>query len=177
MNRRLFIAINLPEEAREGIYARLSRKIPAEGCKIVGMGNLHITLAFLGYVAEEDIAQIGGKMQGLAELNKKPFEVVLGGIGEFNSRVIWLGARSGGEEIAQIAEKLNALLGMQDERFHPHVTLARNKNLKSAEVRSLVLALGKENYSAGFIVGSIDLMESVLRPAGPEYSRVFGFGL
>lgn len=173
MNRRVFIAINLPEEIKKEIYGKLSAKIPKEGCKAVARENLHITLQFIGYVSDGGIGEIKQKMAALKETQSRPFGVSLSGTGEFNGRVLWLGAREGDAEICRIAEALGEALGIKDERFHPHVTLARNKSLSSAEFGKIASALEKENYGARFEVKSVDLMESILKPQGPEYRKLF----
>ncbi|MFH1224448.1 MAG: RNA 2',3'-cyclic phosphodiesterase [Candidatus Diapherotrites archaeon] len=177
MSRRIFVAINIPEEIKKEIYEKLSSKIPKEGCKVVAEENLHITLQFIGYVPDEEIPRIREKMLALnganAQTKTRGFAVSLSGAGEFGGRVLWLGAKEGDIEICSVAEKLGLALGIKDARFHPHVTLARNKSLSAAEFGKIASALEKENYCARFEVKSADLMESILKPQGPEYKLLF----
>lgn len=180
MSRRVFVAINLPDETKKEIYTKLSSKIPKQGCKVVAQENLHITLQFIGYVGDEGIEDIKGKMPALKETKKtkpKPFAVSLSCIGEFNSRVLWLGVKEGGKEICGIAEALGEALGIKDARVHPHVTLARNKSISAPEFRKIAGALEKENYIARFTVKSVDLMESLPRQQGPEHKKLFSVPL
>lgn len=170
MSSRVFIAVNLPEEVKRRIYERLSSRIPAEQCKVVKADNLHITMLFLGYLETEKIEEIKKK---LAELDFGKFDVVFSGIGEFNGRVVWLGVKEGSNELRAINRRLNEMLELRDERFHPHVTLARNKRLGRKEVRELVERLNSEKYETRVKVESIDIMRSVLKKTGSEYSVLF----
>jgi len=168
--RRIFIAVNLPEEIRRQIYEKLSCKIPQEECKVVGMQNLHITMKFLGYITNENLNEVQEKMRVLE--NTDAFNALISGIGDFNARVIWIGVAEGNEELQRISAILDDALNLHDERFHAHITLARNKAPGRREVDEVLGKLKAENYSAGIKVESIDIMESNLRREGSEYSVV-----
>ena len=168
--RRIFIAVNLPEEIKGQIYEKLSSKIPQKECKVVSMQNLHITMKFLGYITDEKLNEIQEKMKVLE--NMHAFNAQISGIGDFNARVIWIGIAEGNEELRRISAMLDSALNAHDERFHAHITLARNKILRRKEVDEFLGKLKAENYSAGVKVESIDIMESKLMRNGPEYSVV-----
>ncbi len=172
--KRIFFAVNVPEEVREEIAENVLSQIKGEGLKKVEKENLHITLAFLGYVPAEKVKEIEGKIGKLSFPGK--FEAELNGIGEFGGRVLWIGVKKGGKELEEIAGKLNEALGLK-ERFHAHLTIARNKRMDRARFRELVEGLKKKEFSRGFRAESVDLMESVLAPKGPEYKKLFGFRL
>ncbi len=166
MNKRIFIAINLPEETKKKIFELFSSKIDGEKCKIVEEANLHITLNFLGYLSEEAIKELKEKMNALKE--EKAFEVELTGIGEFGGRVLWLGVKNA-EKIKEIQGKICELIGVRDKRFHAHITIARNKKMKAKELREKVEELKKIGFSEKIKIESIDLMESILQQKGPKY--------
>lgn len=168
--RRIFIAVNLPEEIRGQIYEKLSGKIPQKECKVVGMQNLHITMKFIGYITDERLQEIEGKMKVLE--TESAFSAQISGIGNFNGRVLWIGVAEGNEQLQRISAILDDALNLHDERFHAHITLARNKTLKRKEVDEVLGKLKVENYSASIKVESIDIMESKLMRSGPEYSIV-----
>ncbi len=172
--KRVFIAVNVPKEVKAGIYKGLSEAIPKEKGKIVGKENLHITMKFLGYLNEEKIEEVKSKM---AELKAEPFEAVIEGLGHFNGRVIWLGVKQGGKELTEISNQLNELLGLKDERFHPHITIARNKSMKRKEVYELIERLNERTAPFKVYIDKIDLMLSKLTPKGPVYSKLFSFAL
>lgn len=168
--KRIFIAVNLPEDVRKEIYERLSMNIPKKGCKVVDGENLHVTMRFIGYVDEGNLRKMVEKLQALKAM--KRFSAGISGVGHFNYRVLWLGISPGAEEMQGISEIMGEALGSGDERFHPHVTLARNKDLHRAEFGAVLKTLEKEGYRAEFTVESVDVMQSVLSPKGPEYSVV-----
>jgi len=169
--KRMFVAVNLPAEIKKGIHEKLVQAIPAGKARPVETENLHVTLKFLGYLHPEKLAEVREKLQALAAVKK--FEVGLAGIGEFGGRVVWLGVSKGGEEMKALSDKLDELLQVKDDRFHAHVTLARNKELKAPEVRELLAALEKEGCSWSFKAESVDVMESVLSAKGPKYALQF----
>ncbi len=169
--KRTFIAINLPPGIKKEITARVAAKIPAGKARPVEMENLHITLKFLGYLPPEKMAEVKEKLKALAAV--KRFEVELGGVGEFGGRVVWLGVQKGREELAGLSQRLDEALEIKDDRFHAHVTLARNKELKPQELKELLNALERENGRWTFTAESLDLMESVLSSSGPRYSVAF----
>jgi len=55
---RLFVALDLPEPVREGIVAWQQAELSDEALRVVGPENLHITLAFLGYMPEKAIGSV-----------------------------------------------------------------------------------------------------------------------
>ena len=167
---RTFIAVNLPENVKKEIFERLSSKIDKKTCKVVEQENLHVTMKFLGYLNDNNLGNLREKIKGLSELKK--FEIELKGIGSFKGRVIWLGIEKGNEELKIISEKLDEFIGVKDEKFHPHVTLARNKEMGRKEADELIGKLGKENYSAIVKVESVDLMKSELSSKGPKYAVI-----
>ena len=170
MGRRIFIAVNIPEYVKDEINRILSSKIDSDKCRIVKKENLHITMLFLGYFSDEAIAELKEKLN---KINFGKFNVKLNGAGHFKGRVIWLGVGEGNEKLREVSEKLNEMLGIKDEMFHAHVTLARNKSLKYNEADALVEKLNNEKYESEIEVKSIDVMESHLTPNGPDYEKLF----
>ncbi len=173
--KRLFVAVNLPEKTKESIERELLGVLPEKEVKKVERENLHITMKFLGHLPEADIPRIAGKIKCVGEFS--PFEARLEGIGHFNKRVIWLGVREGGSILGKISEKINEALGLTEERFHAHVTIARNRHLKFAEVGMLLEKLREAKFSEGIRIKSVDLMESRLGKKGPKYFVVEKIGL
>ena len=168
--KRVFIAVNLPAQVRADIYELLSKNIPKGKCKIVEKENLHITMKFLGYLNDEKIEEV---KNAIDKLKAKPFEAIIEGLGHFNGRVIWLGVEQGGNELIEISNQLNNLLEIQDERFHPHITVARNKEMRRKEIDELIHSLNEKKYSAKIFVDRIDLMLSNLTPKGSIYSKLY----
>jgi RNA 2',3'-cyclic 3'-phosphodiesterase len=55
---RLFIALDLPQEVREGLVAWGDRELVDPALRVTPPENLHLTLVFLGYTAERDVGRV-----------------------------------------------------------------------------------------------------------------------
>ena len=168
--KRIFLAINLPKELKEKIYSTFSEKLPEKELKKVEKENLHVTLLFIGYVSENYIEKLKEKLQSLS--SAECFEASLKGIGRFGNRVLWLGVDKNAERIIELNERACGLLGIRDERFNPHVTLARNKRMPYAKFAELADKLKEIKFEESFPVESVDIMESILLRAGPVYKKL-----
>jgi 2'-5' RNA ligase len=127
---RLFIAINFCAEVKQGLIAlQQSQLVSARRANLSTRANLHLTLAFLG---ECDARQTAAAREVLRAMQFAPFDVTIDCVGRFR--------REGGDIWWAGVSKTPALLGLQSElaqglrqagfalenrRFSPHVTLAR----------------------------------------------------
>ncbi|RLG17327.1 RNA 2',3'-cyclic phosphodiesterase [Nanoarchaeota archaeon] len=159
---RCFLAIELPEHVKDQIEE--FKKWVRGRVKFVEKKNLHLTLRFLGDVDPNQV------MKALEDVEFKPFTAKLEGIGFFPNerfiRVIWIGVGKGSEEIEKLHEEIERRLG-RDERFVPHVTIARAKGR--------VEVLKREFSSDEFEVSSFSLFRSTLTPKGPIYEVIASF--
>jgi len=175
---RLFVAVNLPEGERLAAHqaaAPLRRgNLPVRWVQASG---LHVTLKFLGDVAEERESSIAAALDAAVGA-ARPFEVVLGGVGAFPSparpRVIWLGVEvhPALELLANDVERALQPFGFEAELrpFRPHITLGRAKQGgRPAGFADYERLAARVSYESVVRVESVDLMESVLRPDGAEY--------
>ena len=172
--RRLFIAINLPNELKEKIWQDYSEKLLGEELKLVRKENLHITMKFLGYFSEKNLLELYEK---LSKISFEMFEAEVFGVGEFNGKVIWVGVTDKNNLIEKINYKINKALETSGEKFHPHITLARNKKLEKIKVKKIVEELNRVQFKEKFLVKSIDLMESKLSDGGAKYSILLQIGV
>jgi len=168
--KRLFLAINIPQETKKEMAETLLEEIPKDKWRKIKWENAHITLRFLGHLPKEAVAEIGKKLEELELFDC--FEFGLCGIGHFKNRVLWLGVGKGTEELKLLSKKTCNALGVQENEFHPHITLARNKGSNASETDGLIEKLRQKNFEASLKAESIDLMESVLHSSGPEYEKV-----
>lgn len=169
--QRLFFAVNLPDSLKREIAARLLPLLPKDGLRKVLPENLHVTMHFLGYLPKEAVKELKEKVESLKDFGA--FEAELNCVGHFKGKVLWLGFGKGTEEFGLLNRKLQDCLGTHDERFHAHVTLARNRGLGRGEVQALVEGLRKELQPRLVQVKGIELMLSKLRKSGPVYSVIF----
>jgi len=168
MNKRVFLAVNLPKETKKRIASELLALLPEKSLKPVSEENLHITLSFLGYLPESAVKELVASLSPVSDI--PCFGMSLSGIGHFKHRVLWLGLEKGREELLELNKKICDALGLKSEKFHPHVTLARNKSLGMEEFESLVSLLQGKEFREEANALSLDVMESILSPAGPMYS-------
>jgi 2'-5' RNA ligase len=168
---RLFFAVNLPKEVKQEIAEKMLPLIPADKWRKVLPENLHVTMQFLGYLPREAVNRMQADLQQLQRF--EPFEAELNCVGHFNGRVLWIGIGEGTEEFNLLNRKLQEISGTHDERFHAHVTLARNRGAKKQETDALIEKLRAIGFRKKSPVESIELMRSELHKAGLEYSVVF----
>ena len=130
---RLFIAINFDEETREKIIAVQQR------LRVLGTGNfsqpenLHLTLAFLG---EVDSAQVGAVRHAMDRTTVRPMSLTFDHVGRFKrdgGDIWWIGI-SENRLLLSLQKELSGHLAdagfrLEDRRFSPHITLAREVRL------------------------------------------------
>jgi 2'-5' RNA ligase len=175
---RLFIAVRLPQELTDRAAALLPAALPA--LKRAAPELMHITLAFLGWTADERLDAAVEAARAAAR-SHGPFELQLTGAGRFpergRPRVVWLGIGQGKTELAAVAGALldelrTHELTFDDRPFAPHLTLARLRpeasgpeaRTVSAAVDALVVPELRTR------VDRIAVVESVLSPKGPRYT-------
>jgi 2'-5' RNA ligase len=168
---RCFVAIDMPEAVKERLE-ELQEALPVG--RLTDPENLHLTLAFLGDVAQEPLVELNDE---LSALRLPPFTLALDGLGTFGAKaptVLWAGVKPD-PQLTQLHDKVQgavrkAGIGMERKRFRPHVTLARfPARLDPVELGRLRHFL--ELYAAAPLpeveVEDIVLYESHLRPDGP----------
>ncbi len=171
MQRRVFIAINLPADVRKRLIQK-TEKWSGLPVRWTPEENLHITLQFLGYISDEKMLEICSLVQNV--LTKlESFEICLNriiiGPSEKKQRMIWaIGEKS--EELKNLVEKIEKSLGIfiaNKKEFRPHVTLGRLRHKKW-------LALSEKpqiEEKINFIIPAeqIDIMESVIENGKRKY--------
>ncbi|MFI5316728.1 MAG: RNA 2',3'-cyclic phosphodiesterase [Myxococcota bacterium] len=171
---RAFIAVDLAPEARAcaaEAVERLQSAVPA-GVRWVPAENRHLTLKFLGEIAEDRVdALVERASAKLASV--PPFEIALAGFGAFPSardaRVLWLGVARGSSALAKLARKLDSaarIAGAERERrpFSAHLTLGRLREPARVEIERLA-----PPTSVTWTVAEVVLYESRLAPDGARY--------
>ena len=147
--------------------------------KWVEPGNFHITYAFLGELDRTGAAAaVKGMEAGLDGV--EIFRISSGCFGGFPSSrrpsVLWVGIAEGAAGLngmaGKLAEGLAAAGLVFENRFEPHVTIGRVKGaLPDNFMRRAADFTGAKK--AVSVLSSVELMESVLTPAGPGYRRIY----
>ena len=182
---RLFIGIALSNEVKQQlnlVSRRISESLDNSDLNIrwVAESQLHITLKFLGEVADKLLCQVQTSL--CAAVSSYPYyELKIGGVGCFpprgEPRVIWAGIPRGQEitcELNKSIEKnLSAIGFAQEERAYlPHVTLGRVK--KDASRGRLRLAAAEQFFAElSQQVTKVTLFSSQLSSSGAIYSVVY----
>lgn len=171
---RLFIAIDLPEEIKEYLNSIQDFLPQAEMRKT---HDFHLTLKFLGHCDENRLEKIKSE---LAKIHFVPFEVELGKVGVFGGgspRVVWVGVKvpqSVFELAREIEEKMAGLGFEKENRFAPHITLARIKFIRDKE--RFLRDLGKITAEPKkFQAQKFYLFESRLSRTGAVYAKLAQF--
>jgi 2'-5' RNA ligase len=180
---RLFIATSLPAEIQPALTVLLRELAEAERAgqakvKWVDPQQCHLTLKFLGECDEKRQNEFSQALDRVVR-GVSPFPVALSGLGSFPPagapRVLWLGVRTGGDTLSQLAAQVDAVfepLGFAKESrpFVPHFTLGRVKSSKRPDLLRSLLARTRSDALGTFTVGSVGLIRSVLSPSGPTYT-------
>ena len=169
---RLFVALDLPEEVREGIVAWGREALADPALRPVAPESLHVTLAFLGYRPEKEIERIAEAVRECA--GPAPWVELLDPVQRpprGRARIYALPALSPGTEALQagVEQRLGQEGFYKPEKrpFWPHVTLARAKRGKSP--RRLEPPDLPPELRSPFEAGEVTLYRSTLRPQGALY--------
>jgi RNA 2',3'-cyclic 3'-phosphodiesterase len=179
---RLFVAIDLDDDARAAIAQtqhRLAEMLDTDrSLKWVNPAHMHLTLAFLGEIAESAVPAI---VQSLSvNIDGHPFTAVFQDFGVFPPRgaprVLWLGVGDGAADVIgtqrAVADRVaDAGVPLDRRPFHPHLTLARWRNSRPND-RRRALAAGPQTPITSVGVDHVTLYQSRLTPAGPVYTSL-----
>lgn len=172
---RLFFGLELPDAIKQRL---LTIQQPVAGARWQRADQLHLTLAFLGSV---EVQQLANVRDAARNLPVKPFDLAVTGIGCFGDpdrpRNLWAGVQPAGE-LAELHDALVqrlAWLGFRQEkrRFRPHITLSRFR--KGAGSVSDLLRVHKSLVSETFLVDGLALFESIQEKQGSVYRIVERF--
>jgi 2'-5' RNA ligase len=147
--------------------------------KVVDPLHMHLTLAFLGEIAEPAVPAIVDSLS-TADIDVRPFAAALQGLGVFPPRgaprILWIGIGEGAKEIGaaqrEVANRLTHAGVMLERRpFHPHLTLARWRTSFPAD-RQRALSAEPQTVVARMGVDHVTLYHSRLSAAGPTYTAL-----
>lgn len=178
---RIFVAVQLAPHLQEAIARVPSHfESAASGLRWVPVGNLHLTLRFLGEITEAQVKRVGEATHEVA-LGASPFTITLAGLGAFPSprrpRVVWVGVAEGSPRLVALAEALDEAIvrrkfPREPRPFQPHLTVARTRTGASPPDLTGDLARAGTPVIGTQEVAALTVMESFLRPSGPAYREV-----
>lgn len=187
---RTFIALELNEALQRhlsGMIRQMASALP--NLRWVDPSGIHLTLAFLGELNDEQLALAMQATQTAAQFTEA-FDYRLSRLAIFGSqrrpRVIWVGV----EELSGTLLRLHGVLTRELEQrgfdvdtrpYSPHLTLSRvTAPLKAEEIQSLQRFLGDQRSFAAspfYRVSHINVMKSELSQAGAKYTCLKAYPL
>jgi 2'-5' RNA ligase len=176
---RLFVALELPEAVREGIVAWGREALADPALRPLSPESLHITLAFLGYLAEKEIerlAAILGEVESRAASIELRDPVAVPPRGR--ARLFALPAESPGAVSlqAELQERLVAARLYKPEKrpFWSHVTVARVRREERGSKRPASVSRPPGALPQALLQPAVcrrlTLYRSQLQPQGAQYT-------
>lgn len=169
---RAFVALELTGEIKDRLMGAQEK---LRGCSarltMVDPALIHITLKFLGEVAEKDLPHLYKTLQSVSF---RPFPVTVGVVTVNNPKrphTVWCTVSDGGNgnSLFRQVEEVLAPLGFARETrgFTPHATLARVKE-PDPSLFTILRSMEKTTYG-DCIISGMKLKKSTLTPHGPLY--------
>lgn len=164
MKRRLFVAIEFTPPFKD-ILADTIEQLKDHNVKgrYERVGNLHVTLAFIGET--EQLEDIKKAMAGIAFA---PFEIAPGNFGIFDRHgILWLGLTN--EKAlkflaSEVRKKLEeAGIPYSNKQFVPHITLVKDVRFEDDE------DLDVDFLSGTMTVSKISVMETIYESGHRKY--------
>ncbi|MBN1150693.1 RNA 2',3'-cyclic phosphodiesterase [candidate division WOR-3 bacterium] len=171
---RLFFAFDIPESVRKSLWEFSSENLKSRNSTLVAKENIHVTLKFLGDVAEKNLQLLKDPAEKTAS-SVICFKARLGLYCILGNKVGCVGIAEGKESFMRVFDKLEEELGeagieKDKRRYFPHVTLARFKG-KPDQMKF------RELTDDVFEINSFVLYSSVLTPGGAVYKELDRFFL
>lgn len=171
-SHRVFFALWPDAEAMSHLAA-LGHNLASPGSRPIHAHSLHLTLAFIGSVTSDQLAQL----QRIAEVIRgEPFELRLDQLGFWPRRgILWAGCRQTPSPLRRLFESLSRAmaaadfpLARHDDGLVPHVTLARRVRCRK---------LPRLESPIAWHVDEFALVESHLHPSAASYRTLARFPL
>ncbi len=178
---RTFIALELDTSQQHflGNIIRQGKQLLPD-LRWVDPESIHLTLAFLGELNDEQLEKAMGAVQYAAALSD-PFAYRLSGLGTFGPprqpRVLWMGVSEPTGALAVVHQALTLALEQQgfapEKRpFSPHLTLSHIKSPLTPEQLQLLQQLLSHSQSTSptYRVTHLYVMKSELSRSGAQYT-------
>ena len=171
---RIFIALEIPERTKDNLTrSAIQFKQFATSGNFVSTQNYHITLHFLGEVAESDLMYVQNAMDGVKNMPAPTLSllqfVTLRGSDATAARL------RNCPDLTQLHDQLGEKLErnnftVEHRAYRPHITICRKAKftLPFAEVTKNV-----DVFNAPFVANKVVLYQSVLSKDGPTYTPLY----
>lgn len=174
---RLFLAIDLPQEAKKNLFKQLTKvRQEYKDFRWVPENNYHLTLQFFGdeYKETEIIKHVEESVFDVPNQQLYATDV---GVFIDSKITIYLNFRRN-KELERLVEVIKDRLKIQsNKKFIPHLTLARYKIPSKQQYFALRKRLANLELDIDFPVTSICLFESIMTDGKPFYEKRAEFPL
>ena len=183
MSLRVFLAIELNHTIQHALDEFQSQITPFLPIKWVSPHSIHLTIKFLGDIADQYVLIIQESLQEVVKTTQ-PFSLTIKGLGGFPSlqrpRIFWAGVAGEIDHlnvfVACVETAMNTLGFIQEERpYFPHLTLSRIKShSKEFGKRIETSDVLKQEWVFGhLLVDRLGLFQSRLTPKGARYTKLW----
>ena len=171
MPKRLFIGLELTESCQQ-VLAELDPRV--KGLRWLPAEQMHLTMSFLGNVADEEEAHL---REALGGVQVPAFFLPIQGVGIFGGErptVVWAGVGKGHPHLFALHKHVqDALLhaGLEPDLrpFHPHITMGRAAGVSRAALLPFLRKHAEAELGLWKVTG-FALFSSVLSPDGTKHS-------
>ncbi len=184
---RCFVGLPLPKAYQDGLQSVSEAWRPRLRSKTTWTrpGNWHLTLTFLGELAEDVVSRVE---EALYRVDHPTFLFQAGSAGFFPPgtqrapRVVWAGLEKGAEETRTLAGQVQRAVSevgfaTEERPFRPHLTLARVREARKGDDWTALLRDLEERRWPEMWMRSFVLWQSVLSSSGPTYTVIREFAL
>jgi 2'-5' RNA ligase len=164
---RLFLGLPIPPELAQAL-TRLTRAIELPKGRPTGPENLHLTLVFLGQVAEPTLQSIERE---LSKLTFVPVQLKLSSLNTFPRAGVLFAEVEPARPLLQLQAKVVAAMArcgftLEDRPYHPHITLARfHGSLRLSQTQRTL----PPSLQRSFRADTINLYRSHSTATGSQY--------
>lgn len=180
---RLFVALPVPESVRDGITAvqeELRAIVPKASLRLTKPHQFHLTLRFLGDVAEEHLPDLTRALAS-ACAGFAPLPLRAERIGVFPHlrfpRVAWAWVHDEKDHLLEMQRRIEAAVATfashaEETSFTGHVTLARLNAIKRPQAEALAAFAHRlvDRQFGEWTAGEVHLMKSELSPSGARHT-------
>lgn len=162
MQRKIFIGISLPDDVKKRLNQKIEkwRGLPIKWPK---EDNFHVTLSFLGFVKDDNLADICLDVKRAVENFESfdiEFERIELGPDVKNPRLVWF-TGTVSEELKKLQSDIEKALNIfvsEKKLFRPHITLGRISKFKWETLPEIPVI--EENFKISISVEKVEIFES-----------------
>jgi 2'-5' RNA ligase len=178
---RLFIAVNIDKKLLEDVgilqnRIRTKARLDKSDATWVKPEQMHLTLKFLGEVADDKLDQITKIVDEVAAAHAA-FSIEIEKVGTFGrpAKVVWVGTGEKSSQLTAVQKNLEDKLSeagwpKEQREFSGHLTLCRIKSFKAARLVQDIAQQYADAHLGSQTVDALYVYKSQLTPDGPVYT-------